>query len=135
MPPTFLDCFAIESTRGLHCGFDATLEAHWVGASSNVAQALVHDGLSENGCGGGAVASYVVGLGCDLFDELSAHVFESIFELNFTSDGNTIVGDCRSAELLVENNVATLGAECDLDRVGELVDARFETATSCVVRT
>src|SRR2546426_11434966 len=36
---------------------------------------------------------------------------------------HTVFGDARSAELLLQNNVAALGAEGDLHCVGELVDA------------
>src|SRR5699024_12297225 len=46
------------------------------GAGGDVAQALVHDGLGEDGGGGGAVAGHVVGLGRDLLRELRAEVLE-----------------------------------------------------------
>jgi len=119
--------------RCSNCSFDAPLETHWVCASGHVAEALLDKRLGEHGCGGGSVASDVVGLGSDLFDELSAHVLERIFELNLASDGHTIVRDRRSTELLVENNVATLWAEGHLDGVSKLVNACFEATTSCVV--
>jgi hypothetical protein len=93
-----------------------------------LAQTFLHQRLGKNRGGRRAVTGDVVGLGRDLFDQLGAHVLEHVFELDLTSDRNTIVGDRRSAELLVEHHVATLGAERDLDGVGELVHTGFETA-------
>ena len=106
--------------------FDATLETHWVCASSDVAKAFLYEGLCEHGCGGGSVTGDVVGLGCDLFDELGAHVLVGIFELDLACDRHAIVGDGRCAELLIEDDVTTLWAERYLDRVSELVYAGLE---------
>src|SRR5205085_6035064 len=54
----------------LDSGLDALLQAHRVGAGSDVAQALAHERLGEHGGGGGAVTRDVVGLLGDLLDEL-----------------------------------------------------------------
>ena len=53
-------------------------------------------------------------------------VLERILDIDLTSDGDPVVGDRRRAELLVEDDVATLRPERDLDRVGQLVDPGFE---------
>ena len=116
------------STDGLDGGLDALLQAHRVGAGGNIAQALTDHGLGENGGGGGAVASDVVGLLGDLLDELSADLLVRIVELDLLGDGDTVVGDGGGAPRLLENDVATLGAEGDLDRVGEGVHTRLEPA-------
>ena len=113
-------------TRGLDGRFDASLEAHGVGAGGDVAQTFLDQGLGKHGGGGGAVTGDVVGLGGDFLHQLGTHVLEGVFELDLTSDGHTIVGDRRGAELLVEHDVAALRAECDLDRIGQLVHAGFE---------
>ena len=89
-------------------------------------EALVDHRLAEDDRGGRAVAGDVVGLGRDFLEELRAHVLERIVELDVASDRHAVVGDRRRAELLVEDDVAALGADRDLDGVGELVDAALE---------
>src|SRR6185369_12929026 len=37
--------------------------------------------------------------------------------------GDAVLGDARSAEALVDDDVAALGAQCDLHRIGEDIDA------------
>ncbi len=86
--------------------------------------------LGEDGRGGGAVTGHVGGLRSDLADHLRAHVLESVGELDLLGDGDAVLGDGRRTELLLEHDVAALGAEGDLDCVGELVDARQQLAAS-----
>ena len=69
-----------------------------------------------------AVGDVVRGRG-DLADELSALVLEDVLDLDLACDRDAVVGDRRRAELLVQHDVAALGAERDLDGVGERVDA------------
>ena len=114
------------ATTRLGAEVDALLEQHRVGAGGDVAHALVHDRLGQHGGGGGAVAGDVVGLGGGLLQQLGAHVLRTVLELDLLGDGHAVVGDGRGAELLVERDVAALGAEGGLDRVGEDVDALLE---------
>ncbi len=104
----------------------ALLHHDGVRAGGEVLQALADHGLREQGGGGGAVARDVVGLGGDLTHELSAHVLERIGQLDLLGDGHAVVGDERSAELLVEHDVAALGAEGDLHGIGQSIDADFK---------
>ena len=97
------------------------------------AEALGDDRLAEHDRGRRAVAGDVVGLGRDFLEELRAHVLERVVELDVAGDRHAVVGDRRRAELLVEDDVAALRAERDLDRVGEAVDAALERATSRLV--
>ena len=83
--------------------------------------AFAIDGLGEHGGGGGAVAGDVVGLAGDFADELGAHVFVRVLELDFLGDGHAVFGDRRGAELFVENRVAALRTEGRFHGVGELV--------------
>ena len=46
-----------------------------------------------------------------------------------TKDGVTVLGDTRSAEALVDDDVAALRPERDLHRVGEDVDAAQDALT------
>jgi hypothetical protein len=84
---------------------------------------LAVDGLGEHGGGGRPVTGHVGGLGSDLSDHLGAHVLERILQLDLLGDGHAVLGDRRGPELLLDDDVAALGAECHLDGVGELVDA------------
>ena len=70
-------------------------------ALGQVLQALVDDGLSQQGGGGGAVADHVVGLGGDLLHQLSAHVLKGVLQLDLLGDGDAVVGDQGSAGDLI----------------------------------
>ena len=118
---------------GLGGGVHAALEAHRVGAGGDRAQPLVDHRLGQDRRGGGAVTGDVVGLGGDLLGQLGAEVLERVVELDLTSDGHAVVGDGRRAPLLVQDDVAALGAERHLDGVGERVDAALERAAGVLV--
>ena len=118
---------------GLDGLLDAALEGHRVGAGGHVAQALADQRLGEHGRGGGAVAGDVVRLLGDLLDELGTDLLVGVLELDLLGDGDTVVGDRGGAPLLLEHDVAALGAERHLDGVGEGVHAALEAATSLLV--
>src|SRR5205085_1445585 len=108
---------------------DAALQVHRVHAGGNRLHALADDRLGQHGGGGGAVAGEVIGLRRDLAQHLRAHILELVLQLDLLGDGNAVLGDPRSAEALVEDDVAALGAEGDLHRVGEDVDAAQDALT------
>ncbi len=101
-------------------------EVHRVGACRYVFQAHADDGLSQYGRSGGTVAGVVIGPRCDFLDHLRTHVGELVFELYLFGYRNTVLGDLRSTELLVYNDVAAFGTECDLDCIAERIDTLFE---------
>ena len=90
---------------------------------------LADDGLCQQGCGGGAVAGDVVGLGGDFADELCAHIFKRILQLHFLGDGHAVVGDERGAVFLAENDVTALRSERHFYGICQLVDAGLELLT------
>ncbi len=102
---------------------DAALERSRVGAGRDIAETFLVDGLSENGRSRGAVTSNVRSLGSDFADELGAHVFVRILELDFLGHGHTILGDRRAAEFLVEDDVAAARSEGRFHSARELLDA------------
>jgi len=65
--------------------------------------------------------------------ELGAEILVGILELNLLGDGHAVVGDGGGAPLLVEHDVAALGAEGHLDGVGEDVNAAFERTPRLLV--
>src|SRR5205823_5131335 len=114
-------------------GLDATLERHRVGTGGDVAQALADERLGEDGRGGRAVTRDVVGLLGYFLDELGTDLLVGVLELDLLGDGDTVVGDRGGAPLLLEDDVAALGAERHLDGVGELVHAALERAAGVLV--
>src|SRR5215213_230459 len=112
---------------------DPLLEEHGVGASGDVAHPLMHDRLGEDGRGRRAVTGDVVGLGGRLFEQLSAHVRKWVLELDLLGDGYAVVGHGRRAVLLVEGDVAALGTQRGLDRVGQRVHTLFQRSTRRLV--
>ena len=121
-----LDIFFSSSTTASTACSMPRLSAHGVGAGGDVLEALAEDGLGQDGGGGGAVAGDVGGLGGDLLDHLGAHVLVVVLQLDLLGDGHAVLGDGRAAELLVDDDVAALGAQRDLDGVGQDVDAAQE---------
>ena len=119
---------------GLDGLVDAALEGDRVGAGGDVAQALVDQGLGQNGRGGGAVTCDVVGLLGNFLHQLGADALERIVEVDFLGDGDAILGDRGGAPLLVEHDVATLGAERHLDGVGQQVQAVLHAATGILIK-
>ena len=91
--------------------------------------------LGEDGGGRRAVTGDVVGLLGDLLDELGADLLVRVLELDLLGDGDTIVGDRGGAPLLLEDDVAALGAEGHLDGVGEGVHAPLEAAAGLLVES
>ena len=126
---TSFACFLIDSTAAFTACSMPRFRSIGFAPAATLRRPFVHERLREHGGGGGAVTGHVVGLGGDLLHQLRAHVLERVVELDLAGDGDAVVGDRRRAELLLEHDVAAPRAEGDLDRVGELVDARFEPAT------
>ena len=108
---------------------DAALELHRVGAGGDHLQAFAVDRLREHRGRRRAVTGRVRRLARDLAHHLRAHVLERVLEVDFLGDRHTVLGDGRGTELLVDDDVAALGAERDLDRVGQGVDAAEDRLT------
>ena len=105
-------------------GFAYTaLEAGRVGARGHVLQAFAINRFGKQGGRGGSVTGDVACLAGDFADELSAHVFIGVFELDFLGDGHAVLGDGGAAEFFVENYVATGGPKSGLHGFRQLLDA------------
>ena len=105
-------------------GFAYTaLEAGRVRAGGHVLQAFAINRFGKQSGRGGSVTGYVAGLACDFADELSAHVFIGVLELDFLGDGHAVLGDGRAAEFFVENYVATGRPQSGLHGFRQLLDA------------
>ena len=102
---------------------DAALQRHRIGAGSDGLHAFAIDRLGQNGGGGGAVAGDVGGLGGDFAHHLGAHVLERILQLDFLRHGDAVLGDGRRTEFLLDDDVAALGTERHLHRVGQKIHA------------
>src|SRR5258707_9285230 len=106
-----------------HGALDAALERGRAGPGGDSLHALTEDGLREHGCGRGAVASDIAGLGSHFANHLRTHVLEGIAQLDFFCHRHAVLGDDRRAELLFDHRIAALGAEGDLHRIGENIHA------------
>src|SRR3954453_15254370 len=139
LPEISLDCFLISSTtestafsmprlRPSGLAPAATFLRPWgtFAWARTVAGAVAGAGLGEGGCGRRAAARDLVGRRGDLADELRALVLEDVLDLDLTSDRDTVVGDGRGAELLVEDDEAAARAERHLDGVGDGVNAQLQ---------
>src|SRR5690606_34384993 len=111
---------------------DTALQVDGVETSGNVLQAFLDDGLSQHGGGGGAVAGVVRGLRSNVFNELSADVFELVFQFDFLGNRHAVFGDGRGAERALEHNVTALGAQGGFDSVGENIHATNDAHTRVI---
>ncbi len=120
---------------GLDGLLDAALEGQRVGARGDVAQALADHGLGQDGGRRRAVTGDVVGLLGNFLDELGPDLLVRVLELDLLGDAHTIVGDGGRTPLLLQNDVAALGAQRDLDRVGEGVHTPLQPAAGLLVES
>ena len=102
---------------------DAALHEDGVSASGDVTKTFLVDGFTEHGGGGGAVAALVGGLGGDFTHHLGAHIFIGVAQFDFFGDRDTVLGDLRRTEFLIDHHVTALRTEGDLDRAGQDGDA------------
>src|SRR5690606_19739903 len=83
----------------------------------------------QNGGRGGAVTGDVVRLGRDLADHLGAHVLELVLKLDLLGDRHTVLRGAGGTERLLDDDVATLGAERHFHSVREDVYAAHHALT------
>ena len=124
---------------GLNSGVNSLADAlaynDGVGTGGHIFHTLADKRLSEHGGCGGAVAGNVIGLGRNLFDQLGAHVLKGVIQFNFLSNGDAVICDERCAELLVQNNIASLRSECYLNGIGKFVNTGLKCFASILAVT
>src|SRR6202022_1064563 len=108
---------------------DAAPQGPRIHAGGDRLGAFPHDRLRQHGGGGGAVAGGVVGLGGDFAQHLRAHVLELVVELDLLGDGDAVLGDAGRAKTLFNDDIAALGAERHLHRIGKNIDAAQHAIT------
>src|SRR5690606_23123994 len=82
------------------------------------------------GCSRRTVTSLIVCLCADFANQLSACVFEVVFELDFFSDAYTIVDDLRRTEFLFQNHVTSSRTERDFNCISYVIDAALKRTAS-----
>ena len=112
-----------------HGLLDAALQSGRVGAGGHGLHAFAEDGLGQNRRRRGAVAGHVAGLGSDFTHQLRADVLHRILQVDLFGHRHAVLGDGGRTELLLDYNVAALGAERRLDGVRERVDAAQDRLT------
>ena len=113
------------SNNSSDCLVDTLLQIQRTCTCSNVLQTYIDNSLSENSSCGSTVTGLLVSLGSDFLDHLCTHIGESVFQLDFLSDSNTVLSYLRSTELLVDNDVTTFRSKCNLNCICESVSALF----------
>src|SRR5690606_11585614 len=93
----------------------------------------MHHGERQNDGSGSDSTGYVAGHCRNFLDMVGAESLVGFIELDVPGDGHAVVGDRRRAPLLVQDDVAPLGTEGHLHRVGEGVDATLQGAPSLLV--
>ena len=111
---------------------DTTFQIHRVHARSNGFQTFSDDGLSQYGCGGGTVTCSVVRFRGNFFHHLRTHVFELVFQFDFTCYGNTIFSDGRCTERFIQNYVTAFWTEGNFHCICQYVYAAQHFHTSVV---
>ena len=96
------DAMKKVGNHGFHSQVDTALQIHRVHAGGNRLGAFTDDRSRQNGCGGGAVASRIGGLGSDFAHHLRTHVLELVFEFDFLGDGYAVLGRAGRAEALLD---------------------------------
>ena len=112
-----------DGGRGL---FHAAAHPHRVGTGGNVFEAFTHQGLGQDGGGGGAIAGFVFGFAGHLLDQLGADVFKGILEFDLLGDRHAIVDDVGGTKFLLEHHIAPLGPDGDLHGIGQGIDPALQ---------
>ncbi|CCX43770.1 putative uncharacterized protein [Prevotella sp. CAG:1031] len=105
---------------------DTALEIHRIGTCGHILQTDTDNRLSKDGSGCCAVTCIIAGLRGNLLHELSAHILEGIFKLDFTGNTHTVFSDVRCAELFFDNNITAFRAKSYLNGIGKSVDTLFK---------
>ncbi len=113
----------------VHGKVDTAFQVHRVHARRDRLGAFLDDRLGKNGRRRRAVAGYVIGLRGNFAQHLRAHILELVFEFDFLGDRNTVLGDARCAEGLVDHDVAAFRAERHLHGVGQNIDPSQHAVT------
>ena len=108
---------------------DAALQSGRIRAGGHSLYALAENRLGENSRRGRSVAGDVTGLGSYFADELRAHVFQRVFQVDFLGHRHAVLGDGRRSELFLDHNIAALGAQGRLHCVRQRVHAAQDRLT------
>src|SRR4029453_3912111 len=117
----------------IHGCVDPPLETDRAGPRSDRSETFMYQRLGQHCCRCCPVTSDIVGLGGHFLGQLRAEVLIRVVELDVARHRHAVVGDGRSAPLLVKNDITALGAQGDLHGVGEGVDAPLERLASLPV--
>ena len=110
-------------------GVDTTAQVHGVHSCSNGFAALAVDGSSQDRGSGGTISSLIVSLTSNGLDELSSQVVVLVLEGDVLGYGNSILSDQRASVATLNNDVASLRTQSNLDSISELVDSSKHQGT------
>ena len=128
------DISLMAFARRRQCEVHSALDFHRREARRQQLDALGHHLFREDGGGGGAVAGDIAGFLRDLANDHSAHVLETVFELDFLDHRDAVLGHQRCAEGALDQDVAAFGAEGDLRGFGDQVGAANDADAGFLVK-
>ena len=120
--------------KNINCGFDTFFDYHRVSAGSNVFHTFTNHCLCQNGCCSSTIASYVISFGSNFFNQLSAHVFKSVFEINIAGNCYTVISNSRSAEFLLQYDIAAFRSQCYFYCISQCINAAFKSTTCFFIK-
>ena len=105
------------ATNRVHSFLNPTLHGHGISSGCDSSDAFTIDGLSQNGRGCRSVTGHVGRFAGDFADHLSAYVLKAVLQFDLFRNRYAVLGDGGRSELLLDDHVATLGAESYLHGV------------------
>ena len=118
--------------HGIHGLINAPLEAHGVGAGGNVLHTLFEDGLGQHRSRGGTVTGHIGGLAGHLFHQLGPQVLKLVLQFDLLGHGDTILGDDRRTELLLDNHVPAPGTQGGLHSLGQEIHTLGDLSSNLI---
>ena len=111
------------------------LHVQRIDAGDDGFHAFVEDGFGEDRGGGGTVADDVARFGGDFANHLGAHVFVSVFKVDFFGDRDAVFSHERRTEALLNDDVTTARSKGNLDGAREFRHAATERFTSVLIES
>ena len=119
--------------RGGNRFFDSSADGGRIAAGDHVPQTFLEDRTCQYGCGRRSVPRQIRCFLGDLDHQFGAHVLESVFQFDLFGDGDTVLGNGRSAKGFLDNHIATGRPHRHRDRIGQRIDALQHACPSMVI--
>mmetsp|Transcript_4526 Transcript_4526/g.7578 ORF Transcript_4526/g.7578 Transcript_4526/m.7578 type:complete len:325 (-) Transcript_4526:123-1097(-) len=113
-----------------HGQLNTSAQIHGIHTGSDSLATFAVDSTRQNSGSGGSISRYIIGFTRHTLDELGAHIFKLVLEINRFGDSDAILGNLRSSVWLTDNGIAALGTQSDLHSIGQEVDSSQHGSSS-----